>query len=59
MDMGTFRGILTAVLLVLFLGICVYAWNRGQKGGFDRAARMPLEDDTRPPKSETNEEQSS
>lgn len=59
MDMGTFRGILTAVLLVLFVGICVYAWRRGRKGGFDRAAQMPLEDDTRPPQSEINKEQSS
>lgn len=59
MDMGTFRGILTAVLLVLFVGISVYAWRRGRKGGFDSAARMPLEDDTRPPPSESNKEQSS
>ena len=59
MDMGTLRGILTAVLLVLFIGISVYAWRRGRKGGFDKAARMPLEDDKRPPPAENNKEQSS
>ena len=58
MDMGTFRGILTAILLVLFIGICAYAWSRNRRSEFDRAARMPLEDDARPPKPE-NKEQSS
>ena len=57
MDIGTFRGLLTALLLILFLGIWARSWSRKRSVEFDRAAELPLEDDTRPPPSETNEEQ--
>jgi cytochrome c oxidase cbb3-type subunit 4 len=43
--MGTFRGIVTGVLLVLFCWLVVWAWSRNRKSDFEAAARLPLEDD--------------
>ena len=38
-------GIVTAVLLVLFVTGWAWAWRPARKAGFDAAARMPLNDD--------------
>jgi cytochrome c oxidase cbb3-type subunit IV len=43
MDIGVFRGIVTGVLLVLFISLVVWAWSRKRAPGFDAAARLPLE----------------
>ena len=45
MDIGTLRGVLTAILLVLFLGIVFWAWSRKRRSEFDEAAQLPLDDD--------------
>jgi cytochrome c oxidase cbb3-type subunit 4 len=37
-------GIVTAVLLVLFLAGWIWAWNPRLKRHFDAAARLPLDD---------------
>ena len=37
-------GIVTAVLLVLFIGGWIWAWRPARKADFDAAARLPLED---------------
>jgi len=44
-DMGTFRGVITAVLLGLFVWLIVWAWSKARQPAFDAAARMPLEDE--------------
>lgn len=59
MDIGVLRGILTAIILVLFLAIWALSWSRNRRQDFDAAAALPLGDDTRPPKNVTNKEQSS
>lgn len=46
MSMGTWRGILTATLLLAFIGICIWAWSARRRPQFDAAARMPLEEDS-------------
>ena len=43
--MGTFRGVVTAVLLGLFVWLVAWAWSRARRPAFDAAARMPLEDE--------------
>lgn len=48
MDSGTVSGIFTAILLVLFVGMWVWAFSSRQKKRFDQAARLPLEDDQEP-----------
>ncbi len=44
MDINTVRGLLTLVLLILFLGIVVWAFSSRRKKDFDEAARLPLEE---------------
>ena len=41
-----FRGIVTGVLLVLFVWLVAWAWSKARKPAFDAAARAPLEEDT-------------
>ena len=38
-------GIATAVLLVLFIAVCVWAFSPRRKRDFDAAARLPLSDE--------------
>ena len=38
-------GIVTSILLVLFLAGWVWAWSPKRKKEFDAAARMPLDED--------------
>ncbi len=48
MDIGTFRGLLTLVLMTLFIGMVLWAYSRRRREDFDAAAQLPLEDDTGP-----------
>lgn len=41
----TFRGIVTAVLLGLFVWLVIWAWGKARRPTFDAAARMALEED--------------
>jgi len=52
MDMGTFRGVVTALLMALFVGLVIWAYSRGRHKEFTRAAALPLEDDDAPPRTE-------
>lgn len=45
MSSGTLSGIVTAVLLLLFIGLTVWAYSAKRKASFDAAARLPLEED--------------
>ena len=38
-------GIITAILLVLFVAGWAWAWSPRRKAAFDDAARLPLSDD--------------
>lgn len=37
-------GILTAILLMTFIGIWVWAWGRRRQHDFNEAANLPLEE---------------
>lgn len=45
MDVGLIQSIWTVVALVVFLGVCVWAWSARRKADFDEAARLPFTDD--------------
>ena len=45
MDPGTWRGIFTAVMLLLFVAICIWTFSRKRDRDFEEAARLPLETD--------------
>ena len=51
MDIGTFRGLITAILMILFIGLVIWAYSRRRHKDFSEAARLPLEDDEAPPSS--------
>ncbi|WP_346796204.1 cbb3-type cytochrome c oxidase subunit 3 [Halomonas sp. Bachu 37] len=45
MDTGTFRGLITLVLIIAFLGITWWAYSKRRKPDFDEAAELPFADD--------------
>lgn len=45
MDIGTFRGVLTVILMLLFIALVFWAYSRRRNEDFDAAARLPLDDD--------------
>ncbi|QIT54970.1 cbb3-type cytochrome c oxidase subunit 3 [Aquisalimonas sp. 2447] len=45
MDINTVRGLLTLILLILFIGIVFWAFSSRRKKDFEEAARLPLEDE--------------
>jgi len=54
MDIGTFRGLVTALLMALFIGLVIWAYSRKRDAEFTAAAALPLEDDDAPPRTETH-----
>jgi cytochrome c oxidase cbb3-type subunit 4 len=58
MDMGIVRGLITLVLFLLFIGLVAWTWSRRRKKDFDEAARLPLDDDKKPPSVTNSEERS-
>ena len=57
MDMGIVRGLITAAILVLFVGIWAWSWSRKRRPDFEAAASLPLGDDSAPPDIEKNIEE--
>jgi cytochrome c oxidase cbb3-type subunit 4 len=49
MDIDVFRGVLTAVLMTLFVALVFWAYSRARHDQFARLSRLPLEDDRVPP----------
>ena len=56
MDINTFRGLITLLLMVLFLAVVIWTFSSGRRRDFEEAARLPLGDDEKPPvaKKESN-----
>lgn len=44
MSAGVVSGLVTAVLLVAFVGGWCWAWSARRRNEFDAAARLPLDD---------------
>ena len=51
-------GIMTALLMVIFLGIVIWAYSSRRKRDFEEAARLPLEDEEAPRRRDNEEERS-
>ena len=49
MDISVIHGLWTLVLIVVFVGIVVWAFSRKRKAAFDAAARIPIDDDETAP----------
>jgi len=48
MDINVLRGIITAVSLLVFLGIVAWAWSGRQRKRFDEASRLPFNERDEP-----------
>jgi len=46
MDLILFDSIWTVVLMLVFLGIVLWAWSGKRKRSFDEAANLPFADDS-------------
>ena len=42
--MNTFNGVMTGVLLILFIAIWAWAWSAKNKEKFDKMAQLPMND---------------
>lgn len=45
MDIGPIQAIWTIVVMVIFIGITLWAWSSKRKDKFNEAARIPMDDD--------------
>ncbi|MCB1707625.1 MAG: cbb3-type cytochrome c oxidase subunit 3 [Halioglobus sp.] len=45
MDINDLRGISTLFLMITFIGMCFWAYNRKRKTAFDEAANLPFADE--------------
>jgi cytochrome c oxidase cbb3-type subunit 4 len=44
--MNTINGLLTGLLLIIFLGIWLWAWSSRNKEKFDAMSKLPLEEES-------------
>ena len=43
--LGILRGVTTAMAMLAFIAVCVWAYSRRRREKFDEAAKLPLEED--------------
>ena len=48
MDINDLRTVITVLGLLCFLGICIWAYSKHAKAGFDEAAQLPFTEDDAP-----------
>ena len=53
MDIGTLRGLGTALIFIAFIGLVFWAYNSKRKSSFDEAANLPFADESKPAVSRT------
>ncbi len=45
MDINTLRGLSTILVMIVFVGICLWAYNSKKKSDFDEASNLPFDDE--------------
>lgn len=45
MDINDLRGISTALLMIAFISLCIWAYSKKRKRSFDEAANLPFADE--------------
>ena len=58
MDYNLLQAVWTIIVMVIFIGIFIWAWGRKKKKKFDEASRIPLDDDESINQTVTTEEKS-
>lgn len=47
MDINLFRGVMTAILMALFIALVFWSFSKRRKEDFEAAARLPLDENER------------
>jgi cytochrome c oxidase cbb3-type subunit 4 len=55
MDSSLIQSVWTLVVLVLFVGIVIWAWSGKRKQAFDEAANIPFNEDDMPTENTSKE----
>ena len=50
MELNDFRVLITVLGFLCFVGICIWAYSKHARSGFDEAAQLPFTDDDLPPR---------
>lgn len=45
MDINDLRGISTALLMIAFISLCIWAYSKKRKHSFDEASNLPFADE--------------
>lgn len=45
MDINTLRGLSTILVMIVFAGICLWAYSGSKKKDFDDASNLPFQDE--------------
>jgi cytochrome c oxidase cbb3-type subunit 4 len=45
MDINTLRGISTILVMIAFIGVCLWAYSSSRKDRFEEDANLPFQDD--------------
>lgn len=45
MDINIFRGVMTLIIMLLFIGLCIWVYSKKRKPMYEQAARMALDED--------------
>lgn len=45
MDINIFRGIMTLIIMLLFIGLCIWVYSKKRKPMYEDAAHMALDDE--------------
>ena len=45
MDINDLRGLSTVLLMIAFIGLCIWAYSSKRKKSFDEAANLPFADE--------------
>ncbi|MHC9509737.1 cbb3-type cytochrome oxidase subunit 3 [Kangiella sp. M94] len=54
MDINIFRGVMTLIIMLLFIGLCIWVYSKKRKPMYEDAARMALDEDDRDSGSASN-----
>ncbi len=52
MELSLLRGLITALVFVLFILLTIWAYSRGRSREFEAASQLPLQDDPKPAEGE-------
>lgn len=56
MNINDLRGIATLLIMIAFIGVCIWAYSSKRKARFEEAAQLPFSDEEQAPTKDTDQE---